>query len=190
MGSASRAGNMLATPTLIVMCGLLAPAVTSSMRTECQQAPPQLRGFGEIRPGQQDRKLFAAVTRDHLARAAHVGGQRIGYHAQTMIAGDVSVHIVESLELIHVDQQQGNGRVAANGTAPLLIEGIIKGATVGNPGERIDNRKQPQFGATVGEFGIQSVVLDEQHQQHEAHGCQSVGTSQIPAEIEPTRIEG
>ena len=93
-------------------------------------------GAGDGRARQHDGKLFAAVTSDQVD-VANLLGEDHRQLPQHHIAGRVPVTVVEPLEMIDVDQHQGEdpAEAAELGGPPGQL--AIEGAAVGQPGQGI-----------------------------------------------------
>ena len=79
--------------------------VTATATSSCSTCGGCVRRFPRRRParvGQHDQELFAAVTHGDVGRA-HRARDRIGHRAQRAIAEQVSVAIVDLLEVIDVE---------------------------------------------------------------------------------------
>ena len=91
------------------------------------------------RARQQQGEFLAAVTSREVARSAGEVGQKLADPPQAVVAFDVTIAIVEQLEVIDVDHQQPDGRAAR--LPPCARERFIEGASVGETRERIDRRE-------------------------------------------------
>jgi hypothetical protein len=64
---------------------------------------PNPRTTGSVGIGQQQRKLFSAVSRREIGGPTRLRGQRPRDRLQTGISGRMAILIVEFLEMIHID---------------------------------------------------------------------------------------
>jgi hypothetical protein len=120
----------------------------------------QRSGFGRADPGEKDREFLAAAAGDQLTAAARGPDQHAGNPAQTIIAGRVTVDVVEALEAVDVEQQQGEVDSVAHSTAPLGIKARVERASVGDAGERIDRGEPAQLSLSGRQFGVEPAILD------------------------------
>jgi hypothetical protein len=75
------------------------------VRTASQTRTAAAISARRIGVGSSIGELFAANTRNHIARARRVDQQRSEL-AQHDVTGDVSVLVVDALEVIEVDREQ------------------------------------------------------------------------------------
>ena len=84
----------------------------------------------------ENNKFFAAVTPDCVALAKRLAENR-AERAQGDIAGRMTVGVVEDLELIHIQNGDGEGLAITLGAAEFDAETIVDVATIVESGERI-----------------------------------------------------
>jgi len=84
----------------------------------------------DIRAGQQYCKFIPTQACRHVA-AAHQVAQALTERTQQQIAGIVAVAIVDGLEVVQVDEQQGDGFTAASGIAQRHLDTLDEIAPVG-----------------------------------------------------------
>ena len=72
-----------------------------------------------------------------LICATHRRAQRVGERADALVARLVAVRVVERLEIVEVDQRQGQRQARARGVLQLAREVLMKYAVVAQAGERI-----------------------------------------------------
>ena len=98
-------------------------------------------GFLPAGFGQQHRELLAADPADQLPGAAEQTAQGLGQLDQAAVALGMAVEVVVGLEVIQIEQQQGQLLVLAAVAADLGGEGVIKAAPVAHLGEGIGERE-------------------------------------------------
>ena len=86
--------------------------------------------------GEDDGELVAADP-VRLVRAAHRRAQRVGQRADALVAGLVAVRVVVRLEIVEIDQHQGQRQARARGVLQLAREILVEHAVVAQAGERI-----------------------------------------------------
>ncbi|MNU07191.1 hypothetical protein D3C72_2526780 [compost metagenome] len=70
---------------------------------------------GAFQPGigEDDGELLAAVAAGRVAFPLHAGGHRRRNLPQRVVAGEVAAAVVEQLEMVHIQHQQGERLFAA-----------------------------------------------------------------------------
>ena len=86
-----------------------------------------------VHVGQQDPELLAAQAADEVVRAAHRLAQLGGHLAQHLVAVRVPAGVVEELEVVEVEHDDG-GRARR---ADRVLERLVEAAVVGQPGQRV-----------------------------------------------------
>ena len=66
--------------------------------------------LGPVEAVEQDGELVAAEARDGVARA-HARAQALGDRDQQLVADRVAERVVDGLEVVDVDEQDGDGRI-------------------------------------------------------------------------------
>src|SRR5262245_43024571 len=95
-----------------------------------------LEGAGLRRVDEQDGELVAAVAGDD-GEAAGVGDDELGRLAQRVVAGAMSELVVDDLEVVEVEEHQGQRLAEARLPAGLLLDAHAEVAPVVDAGERI-----------------------------------------------------
>ena len=91
------------------------------------------------RIGRQDRELIAAET-SHEVAVAHRRRDPLGDRDQKRVAGRVAERVVDDLEVVEVDEQDGRHRLALRqvlGRRQDAFEGDLEHAPVRGAGERV-----------------------------------------------------
>src|SRR6184192_285930 len=93
-------------------------------------------GRGGRRCGQQDHELVAAVA-GHDILAAHCVHQRIGYFAKEGVAREMAIRVIDSLELIHVQEDDGEALIGSTRADHLLLNPLEEETSIIEPRQRI-----------------------------------------------------
>ena len=93
----------------------------------------------------QHRLEFVAAQASDLAVVAHDGLQPIGDLAQQRVADRVAERIVDVLEPVEVDQEQGAALLPARGIAQRFVERLAHHRPVRQAGQRIEARQAADF---------------------------------------------
>ena len=88
---------------------------------------------------QEHDELVTSVARDHVL-AADCVHQRVRDLAEQRIAGKVTVGVVDPLELIDVEKDDGEALATCGRARDLLIEPLEEQAPIVEPGERVVTR--------------------------------------------------
>ncbi len=135
-------------------------------RADCQDRMPDGLcddlSAGCIGLGQDDDEFFSAEARRDVAGAANVGVERAGDGAEHFIAPSMAVLIVELLEEVRVDIQQGQRRARADRLAPLALERLAKRATVRQARQIVGSGNPSQLG--LGLRAATQFALEEHRQ--------------------------
>lgn len=86
--------------------------------------------------GQDDDELFAAETRDGVHRA-YTNTQRPRDRLQNLVAGWMTMRVVDDLEMVDVKHQQQCGLARARDHFDLALQYVLEIAAVGQTGERV-----------------------------------------------------
>ena len=97
-------------------------------------------GSGGVGLGQEKDELFAADAGHHVVGAARVGFQRIGDGGEAAVAETVPVLVIDALEEVDIDDEQGEGLLFTGGAAPGIFESGVEVAAIGNAGQRVFQR--------------------------------------------------
>jgi hypothetical protein len=119
----------------------LAPIRISRPRDRPRQGVHQSAGqtFHGVRAGAvalDDGELVAPHARDAVL-GAQLGTQTLGHDLQQFIAGGVPQAVIDILEMVQVQQIEGEGGVVAAQARQFPIEGLAQEVAVGKPGEGI-----------------------------------------------------
>ena len=111
-----------------------------SRSTSSAQLLGEDRAFLDVRLGQDQHELLAAVAADQVGRA-QVGGERLGDAAQDDVAGRVAVRVVDGLEVVDVDEGDRQ-RAARSGSArsTSVKQRGQQRLAVGDAGQAVDRR--------------------------------------------------
>ena len=135
-------------------------------------------------PGQQHRELVAAQPGDDVGGAQAALDAPRG-PAQDLVADPVPDRVVDRLEVVEVDEQQG--QIGAGVHVALQLQ--LEGAPVGHLGEAVDAGQPLDLRVTLGQLGAGSTEVDGHHHQrrgqdrgagdHQADGCRSPGEGPV-----------
>ena len=113
---------------------------------------------------QQDHELFAAVARRHVA-VADLGLDATRELSQQFVAGEVTVLVVDLLEVIDVDHEARERAVVALAAREFLVQACLQIAPVAPARERIResaaNEARPIDGVLEAEGGDDGEVVQE-----------------------------
>jgi len=144
-------------------------APTAPLEPQARDGVAQALGHGDglrrVAPMQQNGELVAAQARHGVLRAHMVTHQ--GCDApQRGVSGVVTGFVVDRLEAVQVDQQQGVHLAGLRRTPPLLLC-AFEAAPVEQPGQRIG------VGRTIGVLGLsaQHVFGAPDHPRHHEARC-------------------
>ena len=85
-----------------------------------------------------DRKFLATKTADDVI-AAKISTEEIGQLAEESVAGIVAVNIVEALEVIEIEEHNGERTALTSGALQLAVKRLLHEAAVEEAGERVAN---------------------------------------------------
>ena len=91
---------------------------------------------GRVGGGHHDRELLAADPADDV-RAANRRAQDLGEGDEDSVAGSVAVHVVDLLEIVDVEHEDGHRIVRAARARQLGANAIVEEPVVPQPGERV-----------------------------------------------------
>src|ERR1700730_14058049 len=125
-------------------------------------------GSIEVRSLQQDGEFFAAIASREIAGAcdglpergghgerlairtsARTRHQDFAYLFQAAVARNVSVLVVEQLEMINIDDEHGDRRCEFGGRSPFRRELPVESTTICNSGQRVRGGKLPQWAVAL-----------------------------------------
>ena len=87
-------------------------------------------GVRRLHMGLDDAELVAAETGDRVAETQD-RGQALGDLADQLVAGIVTIGVVDGLEAVEVEQQHGEAALGSAELGDLLVEAQVEGAAVG-----------------------------------------------------------
>jgi hypothetical protein len=124
---------------------------------------------------EQDGELVAAQA-GHGVLAAHAGLEPGGHGHQQVVTGGVAQLVVDRLEVVQVDEEQGQWGAGLGAPAQGVPDPLPEQGPVGQVGEAVverlvlqlaDHGRQPAVEGLVVEHGQQLAADDQQHQGHE-----------------------
>src|SRR5919106_3528386 len=149
------------------------PTVAVAAERLAVGGPAELLGHGQaalqVGLGQDEHELLAAVAGEGVD-VADAAGDPAPELDQHLVAPLVAEAIVDQLEVVDVQHEQGQDAAEAAGALDLLLEAAFEVAVVPGPGERVGDR-QP-----LG-LGVQPDVLDG-HRGLDGEGGQGLGVGQ------------
>jgi hypothetical protein len=93
--------------------------------------------IGSSRVREQQRKLLATESCDEVAGAPHASRDRLRDLSQARIAGNMTVCIVESLEVIDIDHRNSESSLVTAAPSPFVLQRLVQGASVCQAGQGI-----------------------------------------------------
>ncbi len=99
-------------------------------------------GRAGVRLGEEHRKLLAAVAAGEIG-AAHRGAEDLAEASNGGVAGGMAEGVVDLLEVVEVEEGDGDRRVVAAVPGPLLREPRLEIAPRGQSGELVRDRDLP-----------------------------------------------
>ena len=124
----------------------------ASSRRRSASAPGHLLGLVLVGARQQHRELVAGEPAEEVGRAQALLHRPRGVH-QHAVADGVPERVVQLLEAIEVEQQQGAARVLAAARREVVRERRQEGPPVGQPGQLVDLGQAVQLGLVVAAVG-------------------------------------
>ena len=91
--------------------------------------------------GQDHGKFFSAKARDHVDGAAGNAIHFSGEQCQAHVAALVAERVVERLEVVNIEKDEGERRIGAVEARTLLFECLIEAAPVSQSGKGIRSGK-------------------------------------------------
>ena len=140
------------------------PSMHVGPRNLLDQRPGE--GFEQAdvdRAGKHRLELVAAEPPD-LAMIAHHRLQPLGDLAEQGVADRMAERVVDVLEAVEIDQEQGAALLAVGGVAQRLVERLAHHRAVGQAGQRIEAREPGDFllgAALLGEVGADAAEAEE-----------------------------
>jgi hypothetical protein len=100
-------------------------------------ASPNLLDMLAARVIQHDRELFTAIAGRYVQRPVGAACETPSYLPQAFIARLVAVVVVVSLEVIDIDQDQGQRHPVADGLRPDAVDVVVEHPAVVDAGEAV-----------------------------------------------------
>jgi hypothetical protein len=124
-----------------------AGAMRRAMRAGRLNAVDQgLRG-AHVGVGDQHRELVAADSAERI-RGAKRYADAVGSPGEQFVSGDVSVGVVVGLEVVEIDDHQGDRPAEAIDRGQLGRRGGVEAAAVQGAGERVGHGRSGQLAST------------------------------------------
>ena len=122
--------------------------VRSSIGLDRRREEPSRDGEGGHRIGvrHEDRELVAADPERPVGMPSRRDEQP-SHRRQRVVTAGVAALVVDPLQVVEVEQQQGQRRGRPLGVGDGSSQLLLEGAVVAEPGQRIEQRRQP--GAVV-----------------------------------------
>ena len=108
----------------------------SAFAAAAHSRAPTIRAFSSSPSGHQDEELIPSPASVDILGAQNVA-QALGYGAEHLIAGGVTEGVVDLLEVVKVDHQDGHRLAAAACSRGSPSQVFSQGAAVEQPGQRI-----------------------------------------------------
>ena len=108
------------------------------------------RALLDVRLGEDQHELLAAVPADHVGRPK-VRGDRLGDAPQHVVAGRVAVGVVDGLEVVDVDEGHRQRPLVAVGPLDLVEQLDEQRPPVGDAGQLVGRRRVGRLGELVGD---------------------------------------
>ena len=144
-------------PTLALDVQLLA-ADGEGLRERAQEPLAQLAGGARVREaGLDDRELVAAEAR-HRVDVPGARPQPAGHQAQKLVAAMVPERVVDVLELVEVEEQEGHQLVVPASLDERLLQPVLEQGAVGQVRQGIVVREVPDL--LLGAQAVGDVPLD------------------------------
>src|SRR5439155_26837828 len=116
----------------------------------------ELVGAGVV-GGDGDEELLPAVAAEQVVVAQHAA-QPVGDLFDDVVAGLVAAGVVDDLEMVNVDHDDGQVAASGVGAGEALLGGFEDAAAVGDAGQRVQGGQLPhlveQHGLVVGDHGL------------------------------------
>ena len=109
-------------------------------------------------PRQQHQELVAADAADHVG-LAHECAQALAQRLQQQVAGGVTMGVVDHLEMVEIDEQQGHRVAVAAGLRGGEREQFAQQGAVGQAGQVVVHRHATQFAVLLLELVDQAAHL-------------------------------
>ncbi len=97
------------------------------------------RRIDAVAGGHDDGELLAAEPADDVVRPDR-RAQRVGQEPQQLVADAVAVHVVDALEVVDVEHQDGDGPMRSTRLLDRVQQPLVEAAVVEQAGERVGLR--------------------------------------------------
>jgi hypothetical protein len=101
-----------------------------------QQPPDRELAPLRIGAGHDDRELIAADPEGPVG-ATQVAGHRHGRLAEKVVTDRVAARVVDALEVVEVEQGQGQWLAGADGARPLALHLLLECPVIAETGQRV-----------------------------------------------------
>ena len=101
----------------------------------------EVDNVGPLGEGEDDDELFTAVARYEIG-FSRILTKEVGHGAEHIIPGGMAVCIVVLLEMIDVEEDEGEREVVAGGALELFVEALFEDAPVFETGESVEGRER------------------------------------------------
>src|SRR5687768_2489185 len=115
-------------------------------RDRVAYAHREVEGAVRLRVGKQNRELIAPRAGNEIARAGDFAQQR-SQIAHDAVASEVAIGVVDLLEDVDVDGDEGEARPLASGTSDLTLELLLEATPVETSAEGIGEHHLRELGA-------------------------------------------
>ncbi len=115
------------------------PKVWPSTRKGGSRAARSARGRARpvrVGGGQEHGELVAAQPR-HRVRGAHGRDEAAGHVPEQLVARVVAERVVDLLEVVQVEEEEGQGGTDARGDAQGLLQAVAEQGAIGQVGQRV-----------------------------------------------------
>ncbi len=129
---------------------------------------------GGVGGGQEDQELLAADTADHVIRAGDRTDQG-GQGSEHVIASRVPVALVDRLEVVHVQSQDGKDVAVRRGGVDESCQLVVHVPAVVQAGQGVPQCRVTQCDGPLGDAGLEALVC----------GLQVAGQSLRPVPLRP-----
>ena len=116
---------------------------------------------------------WSPPKRAHEIDVPDQGTQALGQLVEYAVAAGVPVPVVQQLELVQVQQQQGERVAEAVGALAFVKEPVLEGAVAGDVGQGV-------HGAFIVRRTLVSLEREQRPQQHQAAHHEQEGLERIP----------
>ena len=115
------------------------PTPGVSIPSKREDALRDVRGVRTVAATHDHAELLAAETADDVV-GPHGAAQRVGERLQEVVADAVAVHVVDTLEVVDVEHEDGDGPVRPARLLQCVEQVVVEAAVVEETGERVGAR--------------------------------------------------